>query len=127
MDIKPSEKMKLKILQSGEDHLDFITKVPANDLLSQDTTGMKKYEAVCKSCGEVLCRFYSPQKGLERAIRLEGVSRVDMERWYGLRGVNISPNSDVNFECNCGSAKIYEPTTNRKRYAEYNIILGENG
>lgn len=127
MDIAPSEKQKLKILESGKEELEYRVKVPHNDLLPQNIEGMKKYKAVCKSCGEILCTFYSPERGLERAIRVEGISRVNMKTWRGCRGVNLSPDGKVNFECCCGAKDIYEPSLNQKRYTEYKILIDRSG
>ena len=123
MDIKPSEKMKLKILQSGEDSLTFKSKVPESGLVPLGHKGKRKYKVVCKSCGELLATFWGATRGLEQAIELEGVSTVSMKRWGGCRGINVG--EKINFECNCGSCKIVEPSTNEKRYTEYKILLNK--
>ena len=160
--IQPSMKSRLELLESGKDKVEKISWrcydrpncrcEPIIDTMAKtknlkhvrcpmaDDKGMKKYNIICKNCGELLAYFHAKEPSLDKYCNLHTVAWYDKHSWHGCLGMNRNPHTLViNLECCCGSKVIKEPNEvqimgltgmqtiqNIPRYAEYKIIRAKD-
>ncbi len=64
--------------------------------------GYTRYDVRCKDCREKMVVVYAKDKSLKDWRRLHYESWHDDKLWYGLRGLNINPQtSNFLIECTC--------------------------
>jgi len=125
---KPSNNILRELAIKGLKRMDYEATPRPNMLVPQTKEGKRKCKAVCKKCNDLLATFWSSDKTLKDPVDLVGHYFVTKDGWYGCRGININPvNSEINFECCCGYAKIYESALNIKRYTEYKLLYDTGG
>ena len=67
--------------------------------------GMKKYNILCKKCGEVIAFCWATGENMADWTDLHYISKTNGHFWRGCMAVNINPkrpNGPVGFECACG-------------------------
>ncbi len=66
------------------------------------TEGYKRFKVQCKNCREEMVTVYAKDKTLTDWRRLKYTSWHDNRYWYGLRGLNINPEtSALMIDCSC--------------------------